>query len=205
MAAESRDPGMQHPPRTEGLQIRDRVRWGPILAGLLTTISVFLILGLLGVAIGLTVFDEGTDAVTVGTGAAIWGILAALIAFVAGGWVSSWAANQSEFSDAILNGAMVGVAAIVALLWLVGTGVGYLFGAVTANIEVIAQIGSDLAVGEIDVATAEAALDDAQAGTWATLIGMVVAIIAAALGGWMGRQPAAEELAAAEERRRAEA
>jgi hypothetical protein len=188
---------VNHGMRFEPVAVRDRIRWGPIIAGLLSTISVLLILGLLGTAIGMTIFDEGTDGRTVGTGAAIWGIATALLAFLVGGW----AAEMTDSTGAIANGAMVAVAAIAVLLWLVGTGLGYLFGAVTANLELIAQVGRDLAVGDVDAAAAQAAFEEARTGTWATLIGLVVALGAAALGGWLGQSRVVVEPAPARRRR----
>ena len=41
---------------------RDRVRFGPIVAGLLTALTSLLLLGLLGVAIGLTAVNAGDAA-----------------------------------------------------------------------------------------------------------------------------------------------
>lgn len=205
MGVEHRDPAFEPSRPVERFDFRDRIRWGPVIAGLLTTITTFLILGVLGTAIGLTVFDEGTDGATVGTGAAIWGILSALIAFLLGGWMASWAANQTSDTDAILNGIMVAIAAIAVLLWLVGSGVGYLFGAVTANLELIAQTGASIAVGDVEAPAGQAALDEATTGTWATLIGFVAAIVAAALGGWMGRRTVEPEPVPTEPRGRARA
>jgi hypothetical protein len=203
MEREYREPGapVDGPVREEPVAVRDRIRWGPIIAGLLSTISVLLILGLLGTAIGMTIFDEGTDGRTVGTGAAIWGIATALLAFLVGGWVAAWAAEMTDSTGAVANGAMVAVAAIAVLLWLVGTGLGYLFGAVTANLELIAQVGRDLAVGDVDAAAAQAAFEEARTGTWATLIGLVVALGAAALGGWLGQSRVVVEPAPARRRR----
>lgn len=205
MGVEQREPAFEPGRPVERAEFRDRIRWGPVIAGLLTTLTTFLILGILGTAIGMTVFDEGSDGATVGTGAAIWGILSALIAFLLGGWIASWAANQTSDTDATLNGVMVAIAAIVVLLWLVGTGVGYLFGAVTANLELIAETGAGIATGDIEAAAGQAALDEAATGTWATLIGFLAAIAAAALGGWMGRRTVEPEPVPTEPRGRARA
>ncbi len=56
---------------------RDRVRWGPIWAGLFTALTTLIILSLLGVAIGLTAVDpraaaQGNPPQGIGIGAAIW-------------------------------------------------------------------------------------------------------------------------------------
>ena len=41
---------------------RDRVHWGPIVAGLLTALTTLLLLSLLGLAVGLTTVNAGTAA-----------------------------------------------------------------------------------------------------------------------------------------------
>src|SRR5690606_17496006 len=60
----------------------DRVRWGAIIGGLFATISTLVLLGVLGMAVGLTAYDPGE---TVGEGfawgAAIWGVITAIAAF----------------------------------------------------------------------------------------------------------------------------
>src|SRR5581483_4780412 len=63
----------------------DRIRWGPIIAGLATTITTLVVLTLLGLAFGLSVYNSGSD---VGTGAKIWSAVSAVLAFLAGGYVA---------------------------------------------------------------------------------------------------------------------
>ena len=45
---------------------RDRIRWGPIIAGIFVAIATQLILSALGAAIGLTIGASGDDAGAVG-------------------------------------------------------------------------------------------------------------------------------------------
>ena len=66
------------------MTVKDRVRWGPILAGLLTTIASMLILTVLGLAIGLSAFEPG-EGDGLGTAAGIWGAVSAVVAFSAVG------------------------------------------------------------------------------------------------------------------------
>ena len=62
---------------------RDRVRWGPIIAGLATALTTLLMLSLLGLAIGLTVVNAGDAAAQggapdgLGRNSAIWGAISA--------------------------------------------------------------------------------------------------------------------------------
>ncbi|HUG14754.1 MAG TPA: hypothetical protein VMM78_07005 [Thermomicrobiales bacterium] len=173
---------------------KDRVRWGPILAGLLTTIVTLVVLTVLGLAIGMSAFDPGDDGV--GTAAAIWGAISALIAFVAGGYVAARSAAVDGEGAGALNGFLVGVAAIVLMLWLLGAGLGNLLGTVGSNISEIADLGQTVNVldGQ-DVATvAQENYDEARDSAWATLIGLLLALGAATFGGWAGHNHYAETI-----------
>ncbi len=64
----------------------DRVRWGAIFAGLFAALAVLIVLGVLGLAIGLSSYNAGQPAANFGVGAGIWGAISALIAFAIGGW-----------------------------------------------------------------------------------------------------------------------
>ena len=62
---------------------RDRVRWGPVLAGVFTALTSMVALSLLGAAFGLTAMNAGTAAIQggpppdAGRNAAIWGAVSA--------------------------------------------------------------------------------------------------------------------------------
>src|SRR3954447_6819783 len=70
------------------LAARDSVRWGPIVAGLVTALTTFLLLSLLAVGIGITAVDPAngaTDTTTLGIGSAITGAVIGLVSFFIGG------------------------------------------------------------------------------------------------------------------------
>src|SRR5829696_8751338 len=74
------------------LAARDSVRWGPIVAGLVTALTTFLLLSLLAVGIGLTAVDAGnrtTDTNALGIGGAITGAIIGLFSFFLGGLVAA--------------------------------------------------------------------------------------------------------------------
>jgi len=103
----------------------DRVRWGPIFAGLCAALSTLAVLAVLGLAIGLSSYTPGQPASNFGIGAGIWGAISALIAFFIGGWLASYtAAGRSRWG--MLNGAMVWIVAIPLLLYLIAGGIGSL-------------------------------------------------------------------------------
>ena len=59
----------------------DRVRWGPVVAGLFVALATLAVLATLGVAVGFSAADRNDSASTFGIGAGIWGAASALVAF----------------------------------------------------------------------------------------------------------------------------
>ena len=102
----------------------DRVRWGPILAGLFAALSTLAVLAILGLAIGASAFNPGDQGSTFGLGAGIWGALSTLLAFLVGGFIAARTAAVRGRSSGILNGAMVWFVAIPLLIYALGAGIG---------------------------------------------------------------------------------
>lgn len=102
----------------------DRVRWGPVIAGIFAAMATLATLTVLGLAIGLTAFDAGdtNNLGPFGLGAGIWGALSTLISFLVGGWLAARTAAVGGHSNGILNGAMVWFVAIPLLLYALGSG-----------------------------------------------------------------------------------
>jgi len=183
---------------------RDRVRWGPIWAGLFTALTTIIILSLLGVAIGLTAVDpraaaQGGPPQGIGIGAAIWGAITAIVAFLLGGWVAGRTAAVFDRKWGALNGALVFLVAVPATLLLAGLGLGSLLGTLGSfagalNIDP-SQIQSAIqgATNQAQQAAAQTQPSDlaqaaqaARTGAWGTLIGLLVGLGASALGGLLG-------------------
>ncbi len=184
---------------------RDRVRWGPIIAGLFTALTSLLILSLLGLAFGLTVVDAGTAAAQggapegLGRSSAIWGALAGLVAFFLGGWVAGRSAAVFDRGWGALNGALVFLVAVPVILWLASMGLGTVLGTLgtfagslnadPGTAQQAAQGAADQArqaaqnVQPIDVARAA---ETTRNTAWGTLLGMVLGLGASALGGMLG-------------------
>ena len=102
----------------------DRVRWGPILAGLFAALATLAVLAILGLAIGASAFTPGDQGSTFGLGAGIWGAVSTLLAFGVGGWIAARTAAVRGRSSGILNGAMVWFVAIPLLIYALGAGIG---------------------------------------------------------------------------------
>lgn len=179
----------------------DRVRWGPIWAGLLSAFFTLLVLSLLGLAIGATTVNAG--AVAQGTGnsnagqfSAIWAGISAILAFLIGGYVAGRTAAVHERGWAALNGALVFLLALPILLWLASQGLGAIIGnasSIASGLGInLGQLGSTAAgaAHHITPAQAQQAADTAKNTAWGTLIGLLLGGGAAALGGTIGMRHA---------------
>jgi hypothetical protein len=188
----------------EAVQVKNRVQFGPIIAGVLTAITTMLILSVLGLAIGASALEPRDAGESLGTAAAIWGIVSAIIAFFLGGWVAAKTAAVAGAGSGLINGLMVGAAILALLLWLTGSGVSALVGTLGSNIGDIVNVAQDEGtttqdaqqqaadaqaqaqeqVGQIDPNQAFNTVKDA---AWGTLAGLVVPLVAAGAGGLVGK------------------
>ncbi|MBD2101948.1 hypothetical protein [Leptolyngbya sp. FACHB-261] len=121
----------------------DRVRWGPIIAGLFVALSSQLVLSALGAAIGLNVLSSSgaprSNANEVGTGVAIWAAVSLLISLYLGGLTVGRGSLPLSRGAAILNGIVLWATTLALGSWLLSGGVSGIFGAVANNAGEIAQ------------------------------------------------------------------
>ena len=205
----------------------DRARWGPILAGLFTAISVMALLSTLGLAIGLSSYDPSDSGRAFAIGGGIWAVASALIAFFVGGLVAGRSSALPGRGVGLLNGAMVWAVGIPVLLYLVTS----LAGSAVNTAGSVAATAANTAANALPAATdaanssatpnvtgqdvqnakdkAKSAVDTAKqkldsvsaadvrqgaanaaeaskSSVWYTLLGMVLALAAAAVGGAVG-------------------
>jgi hypothetical protein len=200
--AEAADPGIRVGENV--MTVRDQVRWGPILAGLATTLGTMVILTVLGIALGASVLDRNSPGEDIGTAAAIWGAASAAVAFFLGGVVAGKTAAVAGPGTGMLNGLMVGFAAIALTLLLTGIGLGNLFGWFGGNLDDIATAvlntagvegTADAAQAAVDEQALRASFDDVEDGAWWTLAGLAVALGASALGGLVAHNTRRELIA----------
>lgn len=179
------------------IEVKNRVQWGPIIAGLVTTLATMLVLTVLGLAIGASILEPTDPGADLGAAAATWGAISAILSFFVGGWVAAKSAAVGGPGSGMLNGFMVGAAALTLILWLTGAGLGNLFGTLGSNLGDIANIGQDAGVTPTEVeqqapdagevaGQATDAFAEAEEGAWGTLIGILLALGAATLGGLLG-------------------
>src|SRR5919112_957321 len=106
---------------------RNPAAWGPIIAGVLAAIVAFLLLTILGFALGASVLDPANTAGEIGTWAAIWGAISAIVAFFIGGWIAARTAAVDGAFAGVMNGLMVGAAGLLFIIWLTARRPGNLF------------------------------------------------------------------------------
>jgi hypothetical protein len=158
---------------------RTQLKWGPIWAGLLTALGLFVLMTLAAIAVGLQAApgaDEGAAATVAGI---VTGVIA-LVAFFIGGFVASWSANLSDNGRSLLNGFLVWALFLVLLMILAAFGAGSIFGAATNLLGDVT-----VSIPDVDV-TPDEALAGARESAWASLLVLALTAAAAALGGVVG-------------------
>lgn len=176
----------------------DRVRWGPILSGLVIALGSQLVLSALGAALGFTnIAGSGaprSNADDVGTAVGIWSIISLFISLFIGGWTTARACGPMNRSTALLNGAILWATTLALGSWLLASGVSGAFGIIAANAgEVINQAqqgGANLPnPGNVPGVTAQQTRDiagNAAKVGWSFAIGSLLGLAAAMIGASIG-------------------
>jgi len=121
------------------LTVRNRIQWGPILAGVISALALFLLLTVLGIAIGASVLGPRDTGEDIGRWAAVWGAITILAAFVVGGWIAARTAAVEGSFAALVNGMITGAAGVLLIIWLSMNGLGNLFGTIGSSVGTIAN------------------------------------------------------------------
>ena len=174
--------------------LHDRVRWGPILAGVFTAFATRLILTVLGFAIGVSVYDVNTTnpVLTVGKSAALWSAGSALIAFFVGGWLAAKTAAVAGDGAALANGFVVGALGLFFMAFFTTVlGLGGLLGAAGIYLSNIVNLGKTVGNNVSPSQIYNAASTDA----WIAFLVVVLVPIAAMLGGWLCHNSRADVIA----------
>ncbi|HEY7031296.1 MAG TPA: hypothetical protein VH482_08225 [Thermomicrobiales bacterium] len=174
------------------LPVRNRVQWGPVLAGIAATLTSMLVLTALGLAIGASAFKPGTDVTDWGTWAGIYGIASALVSFFFGGWIAARTAAVGGDFAGLVNGFVAGAASLLGLFWLSTTGLVNLVGFFGANVRNVTDVISGNESLTTAANNAGITYDDVKNGAWITFVVMVAVLAAAAIGGWLGHHDRAD-------------
>lgn len=167
---------------------KDRIRWGPILAGIFVAIATQLILSALGAAIGLTVGSTG-GAVGVG----IWSIISLLLSLFIGSWVAAAGCSPMNKKTAMLHGLILWATTLAISAWLLASGVSGAFGVAASNAgEVLNQVqqpGGISLPNQVpnvpDNKLAQVADGSAKAA-WSFIIGSLLGLAASLIGASIG-------------------
>jgi hypothetical protein len=159
----------------------EQLRWGPIWAGLLTAIGLFILMTLPAIALGLQA-APGTDQ-DLGAIAVIVTSAIALIAFFLGGFVSTWSAGISDAGRSLVNGFLVWALWVVAATVLAAVGVGSIAGAMGELFGQVQPAAPDVELDQV--------ISAVQNASWQTFLALGLTAAAATLGGAVG---AREEL-----------
>ena len=167
---------------TQVVTPRDRVRWGPILAGLLTALGTFVLLSLLATAIGVqgvNVAREGDEAArNIGIVSAIIGLLS----FLLGGFIAARTSAVRGRWNGLLNGFLVWALGLLLLLALAALGIGGLLG------DAGDLFGQYRAAGQPrpEGVSARQVNDAIRNGSVGAFLSLALPAAAAAIGGWLG-------------------
>jgi hypothetical protein len=155
----------------------DRVRWGPLWAGLVTTLATFTLLQLVFVATKAVDIDLGTG----DTSFSFWTAVSALIAFFVGGLVAGATTKWDRADDGALHGVLLWALATVALLILGGLSARALAGPLGGFLSSVGGVSGVPAGPQRD-----AALEVAQDRAAQALISLFLALAASVAGAVAG-------------------
>jgi hypothetical protein len=117
------------PSAVDIMGVRSRVSWGAIVAGAMVALTIYVVLSVLGVALGIEVAVRG-DSDQLGAGAAIYSIVSLLLAMFFGGWTTSRMAVGESKIEAVLYGMILWGVLFLGMVWLLSAGIRTGFGAV---------------------------------------------------------------------------
>ncbi len=168
---------------TDTVRAKNRVQWGPIIGGVLTALATLIVLSLLGLAIGASALEPRDVGESLGTGAAIWGGISAIIAFFVGGFIAAKTAAVGGVGSGMINGFLVGATILALVLYLSGTGLGSALGSLGTNLGDVTNFAQD---AQADPAAQVSSFETLRDSSWGTLAGILLALAAATVGGIVG-------------------
>lgn len=182
-------------PVTPVIEYHDRVRWGPVLAGLVVAIGTQLVLSSLGAALGLSAIASSdaprSSSDDIGNAVGIWTILSLFASLFAGGWVTARTSGPITRNGSLLNGAILWATTLALGSYLLASGVSGALG-------VLSSLGSNpqltnqaqgVAPDRLPNVSAEQTRDiagNAARGGWSFAIGSLLGLGAALGGAFVG-------------------
>ncbi|MDO8682720.1 MAG: hypothetical protein Q7N50_04490 [Armatimonadota bacterium] len=166
----------------QGLYLKDRIRWGPVWAGLVIALTIQLVLVAIGIAVGVQGLTPATGEVS-GTAAmtfGIWMAISALIALFLGGLAAARFAGIAGTLNGLWNGVV---------LWALTVTLGALAASLGAS-GLLGMFGRVMPpttpMAGMTPAEIQQALNAASLGATWFVVGAILGLIAAAIGGAIG-------------------
>jgi len=199
------------------IPVGSRVSWGAVFAGAVVAMATYLVLSLLGGAIGMTVSDHFRGS-TLATGAAVYAVVATVASLFLGGWVTSLCTVGENKCEAAIHGVIMWGVVVALIMWTVSTGMRGGFNAMVGisaftrgttaddweaaarNAGVpqetindwrtrAANAPAETRRAASDPQNQQAALDYATHATWWTLLGTLASMLGAIAGALVGAGP----------------
>jgi hypothetical protein len=201
------------------IPVHSRIAWGPILAGSVLALATYLLLTLVGTALGLSIHGRVSDR-GLATGAVVWAVLTTAWSLFVGGFVASLFTTGENKFEGVVYGLIVWAVVFAMIVCLLAAGVRAGFGAMVGvaqtagsvsaangNWEEVARrngaTDADIARARADMSAAPASVRDAvndpanrQAAeehatraAWYSVLGTVLSMLAAGVGGYAGSGP----------------
>ena len=155
-----------------------QLRWGPIFAGLLTAIGVFILLTMLAVARGLQAAPGTEELEDMGIVAILVTSVIALVSFFIGGFIATWSSGVSDPGRSLVNGFLVWALWLVAVALLGAFGIGAIAGAMGDLFGQVSAPSPDVEVDEL--------IQTLRDASWQSFLALSLTALSAALGGVVG-------------------
>jgi hypothetical protein len=199
--------------------VHSRIAWGPVMAGAVLALATYLLLTLVGTALGLSIHGRVSDR-GLAIGAVVWAVITTAWSLFVGGFVASQFTTGENKIEGAVYGFIVWAVVFAMIVSLLAAGVRAGFGAmvgvantagtvanVNGNWEEIARkngaTDADIERARSDMTTApasirnaindpanrQAAEEHATRAAWYSVLGTVISMLAAGFGGYVGSGP----------------
>ena len=166
-------------PRAEDLvSVGTRISWGAILGGSLVALAIYMMLTVLGAAVGLAISDR-VRPTTLHTAASVWVIITLSAAVFVGAIMTSLFTVGENKVEAIFCGVIMWALLLVLLMMLGAAGFGSGLVGMSRLMTVDVQVADPQIHQEI--------VDTAKVAAWYVFAGTWISMVAAATGAWLAQ------------------
>lgn len=146
------------PRASDLLAVRSRVSWGALAGGAMVALTLYMVLTILGLALGIEAAVRDATS-NLGSAAAIYSIVTLLISMFFGGWTTSRLAVGESRTEAVLYGLILWGALFLGMLWLLSAGIQAGFGGMVGLASGAYTVARDEASTSSTTATSPSVVD----------------------------------------------